>query len=276
VPDFTQLNRANHGPSRYLPSRPADKTQRSDGIPGSNLVDSFGAFSSVSEAYRAIRIGILLSQAEAPPKAILITSGYPTEGKTVTAINTASAFAQMGENVLLIDADLRRPRCHQVLQVTQGAGLTEILTGNRTLEDVVCSTGIDRLSLITAGSLPPNPGELLGSKKMTALISDLKQRYDCVLIDSAPIIPVTDSLLLASKVDGVVLVAGPRTSREDLRTVCSRLFQLRAKILGVVLNRFPVTGQYYKRYYNYYSAPNSSVQRANRNSLDELSSATRR
>jgi capsular exopolysaccharide synthesis family protein len=132
------------------------------------------------------------------------------------------------------------------------------------------------LSLITAGSLPPNPGELLGSKKMTALISDLKQRYDCVLIDSAPIIPVTDSLLLASKVDGVVLVAGPRTSREDLRTVCSRLFQLRAKILGVVLNRFPVTGQYYKRYYNYYSAPNSSVQRANRNSLDELSSATRR
>ena len=137
---------------------------------------------------------------------------------------------------------------------------------------------MDRLSLITAGSLPPNPGELLGSKTMAALISDLKQRYDCVLIDSAPIIPVTDSLLLSTKVDAVVLVAGPRTSREDLRTVCSRLFQLRAKILGVVLNRFPVTGQYYKRYHNYCSATDFPVaeQHVNRDSLDELSSTTRR
>lgn len=259
VPDLKELSRTNYGVSRYLSKRPTERPPNGAHVLEKNssapLIDNLNSFSSASEAYRSIRIGILLSRAEEPPKVILMTSGFPEEGKTLTAINTATAFAQMGEKVLLIDADLRRPQCHKLLQLAEYVGLTEILTGNRTVEDVVRPTSIDRLFCVTAGSMRPNPGALLGSKRMAELLSELRQNYDCIVVDSAPVIPVTDTLHLANVVDGVLLVAGPRTAKEDVRKVCSRLFQVRATILGVILNRFPVTSHYYGHYYRYDPSP---------------------
>jgi polysaccharide biosynthesis transport protein len=218
------------------------------------------SFAAASEAYRAIRIGILLSRPETPPKTILITSGTSKEGKTVTAINIAIAFAEMGSKVLLIDADLRSSRCHEILGIGKRAGLTEVLTGSGAVEEFVTPTTVDRLWCLTAGSRPPNPGELLGSTKMADIIRCLRDSYDCIFIDSAPVIPVTDTLLLTTVVDGVLLVVGPRTPKELVRNVCMRLFQIRTKILGVVLNQTEATKHYY-----YYSESSLEYAETSRN-----------
>jgi succinoglycan biosynthesis transport protein ExoP len=242
VPNFAKLNAA----ARSLRSKSA-----SVAIPVASLRQLPGAQTGteVNETFRAIRIGIVASAAVPSPKAILITSGSVSEGKTMTAVNTALAFAQMGDKVLLIDADLRRSRCHSVLDIPNNAGLSEILTGRRKPEEVVRSTGIAGLACITAGAPQENPGALLGSKKMADLLAYLGTFYDCILIDSAPVMQISDTLLLATMVDGVLLVAGPATPKPVLRTVCSRLHMVRAKILGVVLNRFDIKlgndGYYY-------------------------------
>jgi polysaccharide biosynthesis transport protein len=266
VPDVRKLSRTNYGSSRYLSSRSTDRSSNGTSLPAKRAdatpVYNLDSFSFASEAYRAIRIGILLSRAERPPKVILITSGLPQEGKTATAVNTAIAFAQMGEKVLLIDADLRRPRCHEVLELPKHVGLTEILIGDRSAEEFVRPTAIHGLCCITAGLTPPNPGALLSSKRMATILSDLKKNYDCIVLDSAPLIPVTDTLHLASVVDGVLLVACPQTAKEDLRNVCSRLFNIRANILGVVLNRFPIASHYYRHYYHYDPSPEFSASEA--------------
>src|SRR5262249_27766280 len=154
--------------------------------------------------------------------------------------NTALAFAQMGDKTLLIDADLRRPRCHTVLDIPNDAGLSEVLTGRRKPEEVVRATRIEGLACITAGAPQENPSALLGSKKMTELLAYLRKFYDCILVDSAPIMQISDTLMLATMTDGVLLVAGPATPKPVLRTVCSRLAMVRANLLGVVLNRLDI------------------------------------
>jgi polysaccharide biosynthesis transport protein len=241
VPDFVKLN----PPSRRL----LGKSSSAVPFTSPHQLPGAKAGTEVNETFRAIRIGIVASRAVSSPKTVLITSGTVSEGKTMTAINSALAFAQMGDNVLLIDADLRRSRCHSVLDIPSGAGLSEILMGRRKPEEVVRSTGIEGLACITAGSPHPNPGALLGSKKMADLLGYLGTFYDCILIDSAPVMQISDTLLLATMVDGVVLVAGPATPKQVLRTVCSRLNMVRAKILGVVLNRLDIKlgtdGYYY-------------------------------
>jgi capsular exopolysaccharide synthesis family protein len=203
----------------------------------------------INETFRAIRIGIVASGGVPAPKAVLITSGTVSEGKTMTAVNTALAFAQMGDRVLLIDADLRRARCHSVLGIPNDAGLGEVLDGRRKAEEVVRSTKVEGLACLTAGSASSNPGALLGSKKMKDLLVYLRAFYDCILVDSAPVMQISDTLLLATMVDGVLLVAGPTTPKQVLQTVCSRLDMVRAKTLGVVLNRLDIKlgndGYYY-------------------------------
>jgi GumC protein len=224
------------------------------------IAEGISSYAAASEAYRAIRIAILLSRPEAPPKTILITSGTSKEGKTVTAINIAIAFAEMGSKVLLIDADLRGSRCHEILGIGKRAGLTEVLTGSGRVEDFVIPTTVDRLSCLPAGLRPPNPGELLGSTKMAHIIRCLRDSYDCIFIDSAPVIPVTDTLLLTTLVDGILLVVGPRTPKELVRNVCMRLFQIRTAILGVILNQTEATKHYY-----YYSESSLEYAEASRN-----------
>ncbi|MBV8358914.1 MAG: polysaccharide biosynthesis tyrosine autokinase [Deltaproteobacteria bacterium] len=242
VPDFTKLNPPSRRRLSIKPSSAAIPTVTPK-LPAAT------AGTEINETFRAIRIGIVASHAVPSMKTVLITSGSVSEGKTMTAVNSALAFAQMGDKVLLIDADLRRSRCHSVLDIPNDAGLSEVLTGRRKPEDVVRSTGIEGLACITAGAPHANPGALLGSKKMADLLAYLRTFYDSILIDSAPVMQISDTLLLATMVDGVLLVAGPATPRRVLQTVCSRLHMVRAKLLGVVLNRLDIKlgndGYYY-------------------------------
>ncbi|MGH7780007.1 MAG: GumC family protein [Candidatus Binataceae bacterium] len=210
-------------------------------------------FSIAGESYRAIRTAILLSRAAEAPKTLLVASGAKSEGKTVTAVNIAMAFAQMGGRVLLIDADLRRARCHEVLGVHNLVGLTEVLVGQKQAGEVIRPIGSGGLSFMSAGSVPPNPTELLASRRMQEILEELSATYDSVLIDSPPVMPVSDSVVLSRLVDGVVVVVGPRTPKQLVRHACSRLGQVGARILGVVLNQVNMKSPDYYHYHRYYS-----------------------
>jgi protein-tyrosine kinase len=155
----------------------------------------------------------------------------------------------------VIDADLRRPGCHQVLGLENGLGLTEVLTGQGALTEAIRPTGIDSLFLLSAGSLPPNPAELVGSKKMQETVTALREQYDHILIDSPPVMQLSDAVLLSTMVDGVVLVvSNQETPKYVVREACSRLNYARAKILGVMLNRVNLrSGDYAYYYHSYYS-----------------------
>jgi capsular exopolysaccharide synthesis family protein len=192
---------------------------------------------AVTEAYRSIRTSILLSQAGEPPRTILFTSGSAAEGKTTTVLHMALMFARLGAPVLVIDADLRRPSCHRVLGVRNGPGLTEVLAGH---EGKLRRLEVQKAELffLGAGSVPPNPTELLGSERMREVLARLQKRFAYVLIDAPPLGPVSDSVVLSTLVDGVVLVVDQqRTSRQTVRDARARLAYARAKVLGVVLNR---------------------------------------
>jgi len=175
------------------------------------------------------------------------------EGKTVTAINVAIAFALTGLRVLVIDADLRRSRCHQVLEIDNLAGVSEILTSLRDWHEVVRRTFMSEVSVITAGAVPPNPSELLGSSKMGEFLHSASNDFDQIIIDSAPLFPVTDSLGLSTIVDGVLVVAGAHAPKHIVRTVCERLHQVGARILGVVLNGIEPEHSFGQRAYHYRS-----------------------
>jgi capsular exopolysaccharide synthesis family protein len=249
VPDFLRLDWQRHA-SRRLPSNPAQIP--SSLASGAQLapVPIKHPLSVVTEAYRMLRAAILLSRAGESPRTVLFTSSIPGEGKTVTAISIAILFSQMGVRVLVIDADLRRPGCHRVLRVENGPGLTEVLTAQREPMEVIRPTSTDHLFLLSAGSLPPNPTELVGSKKMQEVVAALREHYDHILIDSPPVMQVSDAVLLSTMVDGVVLVVnGPETPRHVVRGAHSRLNYARAKILGVVLNRINPRNRDYAYYY---------------------------
>jgi polysaccharide biosynthesis transport protein len=210
--------------------------------------------SLVWESYCTLQTSILLSQAEEPPKVVLFTSGLGGEGKTATVINTAIIFAQMEARVLVIDADLRRPSCHNRLWQERGSGLTELLTGQRTLEEVIKPTLTDNLFVITGGAVPPDPVKLVGSRKMHEVLTRLREQFDYIFIDSPPVIAVSDSIRLSTMVDGVVVVVkGQDTTRNVLQEACFRLRYARAKILGVVLNKVDLKNSHYDYYHlDYY------------------------
>lgn len=236
VPDFAP---AGEGWSRQL----AASVKKGRGLlapPKAKTVELVGADeprAAVTEAYRSIRTSILLSQAGEPPHTILFTSSAESEGKTTTALHMALMFARLGAPVLVIDADLRRPSCHRVLGVRNTPGLTEVLAGHegklRRLE-----LRKTELFFLGAGSTPPNPTELLGSQRMREVLARVRQRFAYVLIDAPPLAPVSDSVVLSTLVDGVVLVVDQlRTPRQRVRDARARLAYARAKVLGVVLNR---------------------------------------
>jgi len=209
-------------------------------------------FVVAGEAYRAIRTSLMLSRPETPPKTVVFTSAIAGEGKTVTVVNTAIAFAGMLDRVLLIDADLRRPRCHEVLNCESNPGLTEVVTGLCELKDAIQPTAVKGLFLLGAGVNPPNPSELLGSRKMREVLAAVGSVYDHVLIDSAPILPVSDTVLLSTMVDGVVMVASPKTAKKLVRDACYRILHVSGKMLGVVLNNLDAREQRYRAPYYIY------------------------
>ena len=214
--------------------------------------------SSLAEAYRQLRTSILLSSAGHAPKSLLITSSLPSEGKTTTATNTAISLAQTGAKVLIIDADMRRPRLHSVFNIENGDGLSTILstelTEQETLKVIKQDEGT-KLHLLTSGPIPPNPAELIGSEQMANLLKLLSQHFTHVVVDSPPITSFTDGVLIASMVDGVILVVhAGKSSRQVVRRARQLLQDVGAKIFGVVLNNVNLRSQdnyyYYQSYYH--------------------------
>jgi capsular exopolysaccharide synthesis family protein len=216
--------------------------------------------SMLSEAYRNIRTSILLSFSGKPPKKIAISSPNPAEGKTTTVINTAIALSQTGARVLIIEADLRKPKIHRIFEQENGMGLSNFLSGNAELDSVIKKTEIPNLFYILSGPLPPNPSELLGSSIFKGMIDSLGEQFDHIVIDSPPILGFADSVVLSTSVDGIILVVqGGKTPRETLQQAKDVLSQVNTRILGVVINRVNIRrsrydgfGYYYYRYHYYY------------------------
>jgi succinoglycan biosynthesis transport protein ExoP len=210
---------------------------------------------AVSEAYRSLRTALLLSTAH-HLKSIVITSAVPGEGKTTTATNLAVVLAQLGKEVLLVDADLRKPRLHEIFGKSNRVGLVNFLTGGADEAAVVLPTKINQLHLTPAGPMPPNPSELLSSEKMVDFTALAYQRFDYVVFDTPPALPVTDATVLGSMADGVVLCVGSGlVMREDARSCRQRLQLSEVRVLGVALNLFReqlgYRGRRYQRYQQY-------------------------
>jgi len=220
------------------------------------LVPHFFPNSRLAESYRSIRTALLLSSADRPVKSIAVTSAMPGEGKTVSAANLAITLAQSGKTVLVVDADLRRPRQHRLFKVKNTFGLTTYLTDSVPIKDVVKSTDIPNLFLVNAGPIPPNPAELLGSDKMTRFIKMMGEECDFMIFDLPPMLEISDALVLGAKVDGMVLVVwGDKTSREALKKAREKLDMLKVRTLGVIINNVTLPNHvayYYKDYYHSY------------------------
>lgn len=218
--------------------------------------------SPIAEAYRHLRTSLLLSSAGNPPKTILVTSSQPSEGKTTTAINTAFMLAQTGAEVLIIDCDLRRPRLHANFNLSNTRGLTNYLSGESKIDDLLHTVEkTPHLKLLTSGPIPPNPAELLGSEEMRKLLKSLSERFTHIIVDSPPAISFTDASILSTFVDGVILVVhGGRSSRAVVRRARQQLLDVGANIFGVVLNNVKAESRgygagYYDAYYqsDYYT-----------------------
>jgi polysaccharide biosynthesis transport protein len=208
--------------------------------------------SSVAEAYRVLRTSVLLSAAGKPPKTMLITSSQPGEGKTTTTINTAISLAQLGTSVLIIDCDMRKPTTHKALGVDHARGISTYLSRDVEIDELIQTLPIANLSLLPCGPIPPNPAELISSDKMKDMLEALSARYDHILIDSPPLINVTDPVILSTMVDGVILVVhGGKSTRDVVRRARQELSAVGAKIFGVVLNNVDLRREGYDDYYYY-------------------------
>jgi len=217
------------------------------------LITHIDPKSPVSEAYRTLRTNLQFSKVEKDLRTILVTSAGPKEGKSTTAANLAIAMAQAGNSVVLIDADLRRPLIHSVFGMDKDQGLTNYLAGSLEFDDLAQDTFIDNLKVITSGVLPPNPSELLATQKMKDLLKKLEEKFDIVIIDSPPVIAVTDATILSTIVDGTLLVVyAGQTEREAIKRATMMLSSVAARLLGTVLNGFDIQGIYGSYYYYYY------------------------
>jgi capsular exopolysaccharide synthesis family protein len=207
--------------------------------------------SPMAEAYRHLRTSLLFSSAGKPPQTILVTSSQPSEGKTTTAINTAITLAQSGAEVVILDCDLRRPRLHAHFNLDNSRGLTNYLSGDKDTENLIRNyEDLPNLKVITSGPIPPNPAELLSSNEMRNLLTFLSGRFKHVILDSPPAISFTDAAILATLVDGVVLVAmANKSSIHLMRQFKQRVGNIGARIYGVVLNGLQADSQDYYYYY---------------------------
>ncbi|MBM7556933.1 CpsD/CapB family tyrosine-protein kinase [Halanaerobacter jeridensis] len=210
--------------------------------------------SPVSEAYRNLRTNLSFLRPDEPLSKIAVTSSTPKEGKSLTVANLAISMAHNEEDILIIDADLRKPMQHKFYDLPNYEGLSNILTGELKFEEAVQETGIDRLSVISTGFIPPNPAELLSSHRMEEVIEQAEEEFDFVMIDTPPVIAVTDAAILGKKLDGILLVvASHETERGMLEKSTDKLKKANVDLIGTVLNKHPVKdGAGYDTYYYYY------------------------
>jgi len=240
---------------RYPPPSKNGSTEKLEFVPAEKPT------ASISEFYRILRTNVLFLSATKGLKKLLMVSTGPGEGKTVTALNLAITLAQAGEKTILIDLDLRRPKLHHQFEGENQSGITSLLLKERTLQEIVQSSHIKNLDYIFSGPTPPNPAELLGAKELKNMLTELSSKYDRVIIDSSPIAPVTDAVVLAQEVDGIVmLVRAGKTHRKAALFAREQLRKVGVDILGAVLNDVDVERstyanyQYYKYGYDSYLA----------------------
>lgn len=216
-----------------------------------NLVTQNDPKNPGAEAYRVIRTGIQFAQAGKELQTIALTSCTPNEGKSTTIANLAVVLTQAGKSVLLIDCDMRNPTVHKNFNLSNKVGLSSCISMGTALSDAVQKTSIEGLYALTGGVIPPNPSELLGSEQMKNVLQRAKEQYDYVLIDTPPVMPVTDALIVSRFVDGMILViASAEVKVEMARDVKNQLVNAGANILGVVLNK--VRSEHHGYGYGYY------------------------
>jgi capsular exopolysaccharide synthesis family protein len=239
------------GLRRYLPGlqrgRPTD-VEAAD----TDLIVYKHPKSQLSEAVQHIYSSIMLSVSGRPPRAIMITSPNPAEGKSAIASNLAQSYALNDRPVVLIDCDLRKPRLHQVFQITSQPGLTNYLAGSATLEEILRPTSVPNLTIITAGARPPNPGNLLNSETFRELLKELRQQFLHIIIDTPPVLGFADARFVSQAVDGVLLVTKYHSTHKSAGRLAQQLLN-QAPVLGAVLNSVGVHGQTYGGYYYYYN-----------------------
>jgi len=223
--------------------------------------------SAIAEAFRKLRTNLQFLSVDNPPRVIVITSATPSEGKSTTSINIALALAEAGHRVLLVDGDMRRPTLHKHLDLIGAVGFSTVLSGTIALDDAIQDTRYSGLTVLTSGTIPPNPSELLGSQMAKKLLSDMRGRFDYVIIDSTPLLAVTDAAILAASSDGVLIISRyGQTKRDQVIHAVGNLKDVGAPLLGAVFTMTPMRGgASYSYSYSYYGegqGPRSSVKRS--------------
>ena len=230
--------------------------------PSQGLITLLSPKSPPAEAYRTLRSNIHFAQVDYPARTFLITSAGAGEGKTMTTANLAAVFAQAGQEVLLVDADLRRPSLHRIFNIPSERGLTNVLVGESDISEVMFETDVPGLRIVPTGPLPPNPAELLESEQMNRVIERTKDMADVVFFDSPPAIVLTDAVIISSKVDRTILVAeAGQVTRDAFNEMCRLITNARGTILGVVLNKLRLSAADYYYYYYYYDYSHYSPRR---------------
>jgi capsular exopolysaccharide synthesis family protein len=211
--------------------------------------------SAFSEAYRSVRTALQFSTDHGVPRSLLITSPSPGEGKSTSALVLARNFAQLGKRVLLIEADLRNPSLHKALGLRGNVGLSNLLAGGAKLEDVMQSSDDERLQVILAGPLPPNPAELLSGSKFISLLTIAAERFDQIVIDGPPVLGLADAPILANAVEGTMLViTSGKTRISTAQAALKRLHAARARVVGSLLTKYDSKGAGYGYHYDSYYA----------------------
>ena len=203
-----------------------------------NLITLLNPNSSISEQYRTVRTNLQFAVAgDQPLRSMAVVSSGPGEGKSTSSANLAVVFAQAGRRVLLVDADMRKATVHKTFGLSNEVGLSNLVSGQQSASSVIQPSGVDNLSVMTAGPTPPNPAELLNSHRMNVVIEELYQMFDLIVFDLPPVMTVADGLIMASKTDGTVVVIREGVTRKDsIIEAKNRLIQAKARILGVIYN----------------------------------------
>lgn len=227
----------------------SNKTLKESDAP--RLIVSEEPKSVISEQFRTIRMNLKFSLVDKELRTLVVTSATPSSGKSTISVNLAATIASEDKKVLLVDADLRKPKVHKIFKVRNHSGLTSLLTNKYAkLESMVHQTSIKDLSFMTSGAIPPNPSELLGSNRMAELLEEMKSSYDLIIFDTPPVLAVTDSQVLASETDGVILVIPKgQVKADEVISAKEALETVKSNILGAVMNRVDPSKDRYNYYY---------------------------